>query len=416
VSSTSLEEIQQLQFVDLERANERLRDFLNQLLPFRVVTSTIRPLAVSLNSINGFIVTDTGKRLFFKTHVESQSIINEYYNSKILAEAGYPLIVPLHSFTELGKQVLIYEVIDSPSLFDVVRSAEKGPRHQDGARLVAIQEAADRKLWELYQATLQQSSPEEHAASPVHQLFFHRLTGGRFTSFYEGQDLVLPQGIIPFDRLAQLTWVINGVRYQDNLRTLVERAIMLLNPSRARTPSIIGHGDAHNGNVFVDQARGTLTYFDPAFAGRHSPFLDLTKPLFHNVFAVWMYHPEEVAATLSIRQDLRGDTLFVEHDFAPSAIRAAFFRSKIREVLRPLLRELATRGWLPAEWQSYLKAALLCCPLLTMNLRDRDKFPPAIALLGLTLSVVMGSRAADSPPVGLVDMELDQLAKELRLP
>ena len=415
MSTTSLEEIQQLQFVDLERANQLLRDFLNQLLPFRVTATTIRPLAVSLNSINGFIVTDTGKRLFFKTHVEPQSIISEYYNSKVLAEAGYPLVVPLHSFTQLGKQVLIYEVIDSPSLFDVVRSVEKDPP-QDGTRLVAIQEAADRKLWELYQSTLQQSTPEEHAASPVHQLFFHRLTGGRFTSFYEGQDLLLPQGSIPFDRLAQLNWVINGVRYQDNLHTLVERAIMLLNPSRARTPSIIGHGDAHNGNVFVDQVNGTLTYFDPAFAGRHSPFLDLTKPLFHNVFAVWMYHPEEIAATLSIRQDLHADTLVVEHDFAPSAIRAAFFRSKVREVLRPLLRELAARGWLSAEWQSYLKAALLCCPLLTMNLRDRDKFPPEIALLGLTLTVVMGSQAADGPPVGLVDTELERLAQELRVP
>ena len=405
MSDKALFEIQQLQFRDLSLANERLREFLNRLLPFRVKTVAIRPLAVSLNSINGFLTLEDGKRLFFKTHVEPQSIIDEYYNSKALADAGYPLILPIHSFTEWGEQLLIYEAVDFPSLFDVVRDIETGKRN-DAERIVAIQEKADLKLLDLYRATLRPASAEENARSPIHQLFYHRLTGGRFDSFYVGKDMPLLSGPVRWERLAGMKWIVNGIRYRHTLEELVERAVMLLNPSQPVEASIIGHGDAHNGNVFLDDANNALVYFDPAFAGRHSPLLDLTKPLFHNVFAIWMYFPQDARDRLSMSYDIQGDTIRVEHNFTPPPVREGIFRSKTRRVLQPLLRELKERGWLASDWREYLKSALLCCPLLTMNLADSQKFPPEISLLGLVLSVVMGSESKEGPR-GLLDSELE---------
>ena len=83
---------------------------------------------------------------------------------------------------------------------------------------------------------------------------------------------------------------------------MIARAKFLLEPAQSG-PAVVGHGDAHNGNLFLREAG--MVYFDPAFAGRHDPLLDLVKPLYHNVHAMWMYFPdvlvEERGATLERR-------------------------------------------------------------------------------------------------------------------
>ncbi|MDY6805817.1 MAG: phosphotransferase [Cyanobacteriota bacterium] len=391
MSDRELQEIQALQFRDRDAANGKLLNFINANLPFKVAKVEVRPLAVSLNSINGFITKEDGEKLFFKTHIEPQSIIHEYYNSSILAEAGYPVIQPIFSSTEWGKQLLIYKYFDAPSLFNVARDIETNKR-DDEERIIALQEKADEQLREIYFDTVKSLTSQEHKSVPVHQLFFHRLTGGRLREFYEGKEILLPGSSLQFEELAGMKWRINGLEYQDTINELIQRAIALLNPELATDlASIVGHGDAHNGNVFVDEDKEELIYFDPAFAGRHSPFLDLTKPLFHNVFAIWMYFPKEIAEELSINWEIKDGKIVVEHDFKPSAIRVGFLRSKIRRVLKPLLEELRSRNCLSPQWREYLKLALFCCPFLTMNLSDRQKFPPEITLLGLAISVEMGS-------------------------
>ncbi|MGK7900237.1 MAG: hypothetical protein AB4352_02275 [Hormoscilla sp.] len=404
MSDRELQQIQDLQFVDLEAANALLKEFIIANLDFQVETVQIRPLAVSLNSLNGYITTADGTKYFFKTHVEPQSIINEYYNSTIMAEAGYPVIQPIHSSTEWGKQLLIYEFFETPSMFNVIRDLEMD-RRTDADRVISIQEKADEQLWDIYRQTLQPLEKTAHARSPIHQLFYHRLTGGRFANFYQGTDLFLPGGQINYNSLASLQWNINGIQYQHTLGHLVQQAIGLLEPSRWDGASIVGHGDAHNGNLFIDVEGGSLVYFDPAFAGRHSPLLDLAKPLFHNVFAIWMYYPREVADMMSIRWEIKDDTMMVEHDFVPSPVRVALLRSKLERVLKPLLKELQSRCMLEENWREYLKLALFCCPFLTMNLSDVKKFPPEITLLGLAMSVEMGSTSSGSMN-NLLDTEL----------
>lgn len=415
----SLEEIQRLQFADRAAANTALRDLLNSYLPFAIAAVTVRPLAVSLNSINGLLDTEDGRRFFFKTHVEPQGIINEYYNATALAEAGYPVLRPVHSSTEAGRQILLYEVVETPSLFDVLYRLEQAPQPDDAAftaRLLELQAAFDQHLSAIYRETLAALPATQHATAPVHQLFAHRLTGGRFASFYVGQDIGLPGQVVRYETLAGLRWTINGAPYPDTLADLVARATERLNPARGDLPgapaavaSIVGHGDAHNGNIFVDEQQGRLTYFDPAFAGRHAPLLDLAKPLFHNIFAIWMYYPQEVAHTLDIALELTADRITVTHSFAPSTVRLGLLRSKVANVLAPLLRDLQARQMLAADWRSYLKLALLCCPLLTMNLADGQRFPPAISLLGLALVVEMGSESPASAR-SILDTALDEAA------
>ncbi len=405
----TLQHVQALQFTDKPAAESLLLGFLRANYPFAASATAVelRPLAVSLNSFNGFVILADGQRYFFKTHVESDGVIDEYYHAALLAEAGYPVLQPIYTASEAGRQLLIYEVIRDPSVFDLAWSIEQG---ESGLLpdLTRAQNAADDLLLQLYLNSLEWQSDAESA--PIHQLFYHRLSGGRLDRFYTGTQIALPGGMFEMAEVRRVRWIINGQQYDPSLDDLITQAIRWLQPAQPGA-SIIGHGDAHNGNLFFRGADAPLMYFDPAFAGRHSPLLDLTKPLFHNVFAMWMYFPREQAARTPIALSRGGEVWHVEYDYALPPVREMFLSSKVERVLIPMLRELKRRGWLRDDWRASLKAALFCCPLLTMNLTDAAKFPPEISLLGLAMSVEMGaeSRSARSR----IDRTLDAIAAAL---
>ncbi len=190
--------------------------------------------------------------------------------------------------------------------------------------------------------------------------------------------------------------MVNGVELRWTLGDLIERAKVVLDPRRAAV-TVIGHGDAHFGNVFLENNPGgaRYLYFDPAFAGRHTPLLDAVKPLFHNVFATWMYFPRDVARDLQLAVTVQDSMLFVEHNYTLTPIRRTILETKVEHLLLPLLAELRARGGLPEDWLEMLQLALMCCPLLTINLIDGERLPPAVSWLGLSLAVQMGNNGIE---------------------
>jgi hypothetical protein len=366
----------------------------------------LTPKAISLNSFNGFMTLRDNTRYFFKTHTESNTVIDEYYNAELLANAGYPVIQPIYKSTEPGKQILIYEVIQDKSVFDIAWEIENG----DDTHFAALTEAqykADDDLLFLYARTLSIEHYEKIDLVPIHQLFYHRLVGGRLDNFYgalsgdKNKYFHLPHGKVNTAEVRRVRWVINGQVYHETLNQIILRAIHDLRPRNGWLETVIGHGDAHNGNVFFQAEQDALLYFDPAFAGRHHPLLDLTKPLFHNVFAMWMYFPKEMNAKTQISLEIKDDTWYVNYEYPLHPVRQMFLESKINRVLMPYLAQYGKSS----DWRTFLKSALFCCPFLTMNLTDNDRFPPEISLLGLAMSVEMGAESHEKR--SLIDKTLD---------
>jgi hypothetical protein len=417
-----LQQVQEKQFDDRPRAESLLLTFIHNTFPALNATNVeLRPQAVSLNSFNGIVTLEDDSRLFFKAHTEADTVIDEYYNATLLEEAGYPIIKPLHISRQAGNQLLIYELIEDPSVFDLAWAIEQG-EDKSLSKLTAAQNHADDALKTYYLRTLAPQTEEDAAAAPIHQLFYHRLTGGRLERFYGrqtnnrdgGRSIMLPAGTIPLDKVRGVKWIVNDSQYDQSLNELIMSAIDLLQPAQPG-PSVIGHGDAHNGNVFYRASDDppSLLYFDPAFAGRHDPLLDLAKPLFHNVFAMWMYFPQEKARSTSIEFKRKNGTFEVKHVYEIAPVRHMFLRSKIDRTLIPILQELRQRGLLRPDWRRYLKAALFCCPFLTLDLTDTDRFPPEIALLGLTMAVEMGAESENER--SLIDQTLDDVERVLAM-
>lgn len=414
-----LQRIQSLQFSDTGKAEALLLSFIQETFSRDAAAVELRPLPTSLNSFNGFVTMRDGKRLFFKTHTEQDTVIGEYYNADLLFQAGYPIIRPIFGSTKIGRQLLVYELVEDLSVFDIAWAIETGskPWNDD---LEMSQSRADETLYHIYSSTLCQLDSDRAAKAPIHQLFYHRLTGGRLERFYgntgeSSQPTIfnLPGYQMTSQDVLSAHWMINDQVYDSSLNDLILSAIRLLTPNQD-TIAIIGHGDAHNGNVFFQRSdnESRLVYFDPAFAGYHHPLLDLVKPLFHNVFAMWMYFPNQKRAEISINFDARSSHWIVNYDYILHPIRHMFLSSKVNQVLVPLLRHLKSKGLLQNNWREYLKAGLFCCPFLTMNLADSTRFPPEITLLGLCMSVEMGAESCVQR--SLIDRVLDNVECEIR--
>jgi phosphoglycolate phosphatase-like HAD superfamily hydrolase len=386
--------IQTLQFHERAKAELLLRRWFARHMSLNVDSITLTPRPVSLNSFNGVYRTGN-EEFFFKTHVEEQGIIQEYYHAELLHDVGYNIVRPLRTLHEQGQQMVIYPVVHWPVMFELARAIEIGRSEQAHvARLAAAEKRECERLLGIYQSTLAKSTAAEHAQAPIHQLFWHRLAGERLKSFYIGKSLPAQKRaelLIPFEKISSYQWVINGQPQHYTLDALIERAANVLNPERSAM-TVIGHGDAHFGNVFLENDRDYL-YFDPAFAGRHSPLLDVVKPLFHNVFASWMYFPYECEkeCTLDVTVDDQRRAIIAQYDFTLAPIREAILRTKMQYLLRPLLVWLSAENILQPDWLEVLQSALMCCPLLTVNLFDSGRMPTTISWLGLLYAVHMGN-------------------------
>ncbi|MDP2624916.1 MAG: phosphotransferase [Candidatus Peregrinibacteria bacterium] len=368
-----------------EKARMLLIDFLNGQFDLKVENFEFQQSEVSLNSFKG-VFESGGKRYFFKTHIEQGGQVREYVGAKLLEEVGYSVIAPAFSCEDSGKELLVYPFIEDQSLFDLVLEMN---RHESNVALKDLretQEFFDRDVFKIYEETLTEGRPDRFP--DVQQLFYLRLKGPRFEDFYEGASRELADGWREFEELAQASWIVNG-RPMGVMQAWLDRAARLLKPESMLDFSIIGHGDAHNGNVFY-RAEG-FRYFDPAYAGRMDPFLDLTKPLFHNTFARWMYFPGWVEENFEVEMKLMDGVAVVNHNFQPSEVEWMFFDSKVRNVLVPTVELLRERGLLPEDWQERLRSSLMCCPLLTVNLFDESKYSQQMAALGFAMVAEMAN-------------------------
>jgi hypothetical protein len=377
-----------------------------------VVSVTITADWSSLNSLNGRVETADGRRFFFKFHQEEgeEGTVQEYYRAELLQHAGLPVDMPAMISRKPGRQTLLYAFRRDRQLAAACLDIERSGDQREVPALLRLQAELDRRVGEVYLATLHAASGAEVGAEAIHQLFHNRLCdppdesrlAGRVARFYLGREMTLPGIALAWADFARLRWRINGIDYADTLSGLFDASLHHLVPGRLAGGAVTAHGDAHNANVWIEE-RGhdsRLVMFDPAFAGEHVPaLLADVKATFHNVFAhpFWLYHPAEANERYNVAVSASGGRIVVDHNWELPPLRRRFLDLKVEHVWRPLLAGLGDRGLLPVDWRRVVRLALFCCPTLVMNLSPGAAHGatagrlPAIAALSFALSVMAGS-------------------------
>jgi len=113
--------------------------------------------------------------------------------------------------------------------------------------------------------------------------------------------------------------------------------------------------------------------------------LDLTKPIFHNAFARWMYFPE---MDFELEMKVVNNVVKVDYECPLSVLEQQFLQSKMQNVVQPLVQFLRAEKLLPTDWENRFRSSLLCCPLLTMNL---FRYPQKVTALGFARVMEMAT-------------------------
>jgi hypothetical protein len=381
----------------------------------------------SLNSVNGFVRLAGGDQYFFKFHHEEgeELTLQELYRGELLRAAGFPVDLPVYVSKQIGRQLLLYRRRADPRFADVCAGLDFSAPEQ-AEQAIRAQSDLDRLSCRIYLGTLHAASGDEVAREPIHQLFHHRLVsanaptviGARARRFFWDRSFDIAGLNLSAQQLRACRWCINGIEYVDTIDELLLRSMRLLQPSSlARFGGLTAHGDAHNANVWWEAQAGPgpkLTLFDPAFAGSHvCALLAEVKATFHNVFAhpLWLYDPTAADRIYTLRSRLDGDRIQITTDWRPSSLRLAFLRAKADSLWRPLLRQLAARELLPADWRRTLRCALFCCPALVKDLcaGGEGGLTPLTSGIGLSVAVQCGSEPLDGSHDQVSDF-LDSIA------
>ena len=397
-----------------EAAQAALIQLTTEVIGLPVTSLTINQDQYSLNSLNGFVALDNDELLFFKYHHEEgeENTIDEYYNAALLKDAGYLVDVPKYQCGEPGRQILFYKKRTDRRLADVCRDAEfSGDDHLNTA-IIAAQQIADQQTLVCTLRSFQMGNAALIAREPIHQLFYHRLVDdnlnpgfeGRVKRFYIGQTFQLADCSLDWETFSTAHWQINGQRMRKTVAELMAESAILLNPAYLSEQGVVcAHGDAHNANVWFEKKTDgedyELVYFDPAFAGRQIPtLLAEIKATFHNIFAhpFWLYEPAIAATRYDVLVRYEAGTIFVEHNWQPSALRQAFLASKTEHYWRPLLQFMQQKGVLPHDWPAIIRCGLFCCPTLVMPLlAGLSNHNSTSSALGWSVAMMLGSGAED---------------------
>ncbi|KAI0536549.1 hypothetical protein GGR58DRAFT_528117 [Xylaria digitata] len=216
------------------------------------------------------------------------------------------------------------------------------------------------------------------------QRFFHdRLLHDRRMHEYYGQGMILGGETVSLNRLLSLRWLINDKVYP-SLREAFDEALTVIAPNSAHMlscPIAFGLGDAHGGNVMVNQrnAKGGTNdalFIDYEVAGFHPIMLDLAKPLYNDGFYETLYQrliPGKVDLGLKYRVSSNTNTIVI--DFAPrhDSLAHAIMDIKMRYLVKPLSDETRLLGVNLEDHVPLLSTTLFLCATLGRNFANSEQ-------------------------------------------
>jgi hypothetical protein len=392
-------------------AKAELAGLLQQKFQIQARAIQLNDDQYSLNSLNGFFETDDGA-FFFKFHQEEgeDQMRGEYYRADLLVRENLPVDMPVMASTEPGEQILIYRRRHdrrfSDVLFELDARRDQKPEACKLTNAVAAERSLNEKILKVARTTLHPVIQDDVRNEAIHRLFHERMVdlpagtypGGRYRSFYIGQDFELPGVRLPWEVFSTAKLVLNGQVMDRSIAEIFDQAATNLHPTNlANAGGMVAHGDAHNANVWFEETYEPpkLCYFDPAFAGEHVPaLLAEVKATFHNIFAhpLWLYDPDLARQSYSAQANYSDGTLSIDTDWRPSQVRLALLEAKTEAFWQPFLAHLKQEGLLPETWRPVLRSALAMCPALVTNLRaNAGRHNPTSSAIGFYVIAMMGS-------------------------
>ncbi|KAI1305692.1 hypothetical protein F5Y03DRAFT_406292 [Xylaria venustula] len=280
---------------------------------------------------------------------------------------------------------LLYQFFHGTTQSDVRLSYIRGGRRDASLmeKLLYIELVKAEDTLRSYRSSLSlEQSPSDRRYN-IQRFFLDRLLNDRRMKDHYGQGMILEGKHCSLDKLLSLRCRINGKLYP-SLREAFDEARDTMSPSSTQMsscPVIFGLGDAHGGNVMVDNSRakgGTseVLFIDYEVAGFHPIMVDLAKPFYNDLFYETLYQrlfPDKVSLGLNYRVSLDANTITL--DFKPQidSLTQALLDIKLRYLIKPVSDELQSQGVSLGDYVPLLSTALFLCATAGISLAHSEQ-------------------------------------------
>ncbi|KAJ8133216.1 hypothetical protein O1611_g405 [Lasiodiplodia mahajangana] len=313
-------------------------------------------------------------KVFFKTMTIENQRLEEDIWGKITA--FYPFIQkPLN----LGS-VACYPYLDFPTQSQLHVRYMNEPSEKGLRSMIDIEMRKSEDTLRAYRESFQSQGCRKYIAKEwqIHRFFGQRLAHERFATWYK-DGIVVDGQRLQLEEFAKLTLCVNNKPYSPlgDLHALAQR--VLAPTGFLDSPIVFGLGDAHGGNVMVSSEVSPppgekLLYIDYEVSGFHSPFLDLAKPLYNDVFFAALY-ADLVPEKFSVNVRVENGCLFVDTRCQEESLALAILRIKQHFLIEPFCKFLVENSVDLEKGVQVLVNALFACALLTRNFVDNwDQF------------------------------------------
>lgn len=225
-----------------------------------------------------------GKKQFLLKFGRGNSIHDELMGDLcIQGRLNTPKIVLFSKKKSRGHEWIMYEYIPG-----YLMSEEFSKIKDDRIELDTFYNLERRKeyyLLKLHSVTETSIDYSSYIKSRGNKLFHARLQGNRYKEFYG-------KGLNNLSSLFDRTIFINGKRLPLTVNEIITNIRKKYeNHTRDQVRGFIGHGDAHHGNIILNN---DIWFIDNEYADVTTPFMDIAKPYYNDFLGILFFHNQKL--------------------------------------------------------------------------------------------------------------------------
>lgn len=328
------------------------------------------------SNANSFILKtlDKNNRLknYFLKFSRIDHIENELKGDLLLKNhLPTPKVILSSKRKDYGMEWALFEYLEGRLMSELFLDAELKNKTQE---FIELEKEKERLLKEIHKIK-KDISTKNYLSSKTNSLFYKRINGERFDLFYKDS----PNNISKyFDKKI----ILNGTPFEQSINdifTQIKKKYKSLNKDKS-LPGILGHGDAHHGNIIVN---GKIYFIDNEYAGYMPAFMELAKPYYNDLLGTLLFHYNDMLNNyFSIDSLHDNDTQLNIKISTPQKIKLRLLATETKLASR--------KNTINPQTQDFLSLSdyLIMCHTLT---RDPNNYSDEAKYIYLVLTLILAN-------------------------
>lgn len=346
--------------ISLDKAVKHSMEEVTKFLDCEII-GIERVIKIYGSNANSFILKTLNKDNRLKIYIlkfsRGQHIENEVEGDKLICNyLPTPALILTSKKKISGPEWALYEYIEGELMIEKFIDSELRGKNNEFVKTEVEKEQLLIKMHSINK----QITFKEYLTCKTNLLFYERLNGERYLNFYQNkQDNISKY----FDK--RIT--VNGFTFPQTVNECIDRIKEKYQKysSKDTTTAILGHGDAHHGNIIINNK---IQFIDNEYAGYIPPFMELAKPYYNDFLGTLFFHYNDLLSEYFHIESIKNpsDDLILKIDIPKQMkLRLAITEAKL----------IYRKSTVKPESQDFLSLNdyLVLCHILTKNPNSYNK-------------------------------------------